>query len=301
MLPTEMWGLESAMASSLPLPLAPPPAKRRRFQQQQQHHDAAQGFEAAALRAMAARLALHFQRVVNPLFVKGVCDTILGAGWSTAFAKRAACEEMLAEVASFIAACGAHLPQFSSEELRSDLWPLYLTLGPLRSYGCLQALSTNEVRFYLVPLHKQLPPKEFLERAASPREVREELGELAALVKDFSFDARCTAASATPLQFMSSMAVDDKERADLCLFYIGVKHGEEVRRYFGVKAVEREILRRLFATLTERDVRALASGRAPPRATLVRYEARRQMQEYRSQSNALARGPRIVRCTGCQL
>ncbi|CAK0802847.1 unnamed protein product [Prorocentrum cordatum] len=256
----------------------------------------ASAFECCVVRGAAQQLAAHFGAPVSGAAVLRVCDSVMGAGWAGSLAKSVSPEQPAAAVFEFVASCGAHLDGFSAEELRRDLWPLFLALGPLRARSCLRALSADEVRLYLVPLHRALSAGDFLE-LASVEDVREEIADLEALIQNFALHPRHRAGN--PFQFMTGSergSVSERERADLCLLYVRLRHSQDVCRHFGVSTVDAEMLRRLFAVLAERDVRALAAGRAPAKAVLARYEARRRTQEYRCQSGSHGRGPLLARC-----
>eukprot|EP00931_Biecheleriopsis_adriatica_P072997 TRINITY_DN47370_c0_g1_i1.p1 TRINITY_DN47370_c0_g1~~TRINITY_DN47370_c0_g1_i1.p1 ORF type:complete len:280 (+),score=36.54 TRINITY_DN47370_c0_g1_i1:59-898(+) len=247
-------------------------------------------FEGIVVRTVAEQLTFHFRTPVDDVAVKNLCDTVLGPGWSVHSAKKVHCEDLSAEVFGFAAACGLRLQEFSFDEQRHELWPLYLTMGPVRTYSFLQALSISEVRLYLMPLRKLLSASDFGE--LSVEVVREEIADLQGVVRSLEEPA-CGS--------NSLMLESNEERANMCLLYVKLRHSEDVRRHFRVPAVDAELARCILTALAERDVRALVNGKAPVRAVLARYEARRQLQEYRNQNSAAGRGPGLRCCQGCRV
>jgi len=264
-----------------------PPAKRRRQD--------STAFEVSIVQAITQRLTSHFQTPLNTSAVKSLCDNVLDPGWSSNLAQEA-CEELSTEMCGFIAACGLQLQDFSPEEQKRDLWPLYLTLGPLHTHAFLQAFSIKEIRFYLFPLRKVLCKNDTIKQL-SVEDVRQEIMDLEELVEEFASGTKCGISN--PFHFLTlnqGSAVSDEDRANLCLLYIKLRHSQDVCSHFGVTAVDVDLIRRIFAVLAERDVRSLANGKAPIRAILARHDARKQVHQYRSQINSVGGGPRIVSC-----
>jgi hypothetical protein len=272
---------------------APLPVAKRRRQD-------ASIFEASVVNEIADRLTVQFQILVDAASVKNVCDNVLGTGWIARFLSRATLEDqehIIAEVSAFFVAYGPKLREFAFEEHAGLLWPLYLALGPQRTHAYMQSLSAEEVRFFLVPLYRRTSNPETAE-PVSDEDIRQEILDFRNLIQACATFANGGDKAESPHDVkIRRIACESKdEQVSLWLLYAKLRHSEEVREHFGAKVVDGELVQKIFTALSERDLKLLANGNAPVRAVLSRFEMRRQMLDYRMQSDAAGRGPRIRCC-----